>query len=305
MKPTAFVRAASVAAGLALTTVARADPTTVEWSKDWPRVKLWEVAAAAALTIGDTLYEEYVPLPTKASWTKPILFDQWARNTFRADNAGVQTAASTLSDGFFKIGALVPFVVDDYFAALSIHQNVEVAWQLAVIDFESLGVSGIISLAAEHGVGRSRPYTQSCANGEVLDSNGHLLQACGTGNDNRSFFSGQAAATSTVAGLVCIHHQHLPLFGGGFADLAPCLVMIGISAATGVLRLMYDEHWASDVMIGWADGFLTGYVLPAVLHFGFGSGHPPLGQVTSGSLVMAPTVLSRPGGAELGMVGTF
>ncbi|HEY5241638.1 MAG TPA: phosphatase PAP2 family protein [Polyangiaceae bacterium] len=304
MKPTALVRVASVAAGLSLTTVARADPATVEWSKDWPRVKLWEVAAAAALTIGDTVYEEDVPLPKEASWTQPILFDTWARNVFRADNAGVQSAASTSTDIMFKAGALVPFLVDDYFAALSIHQNVEVAWQLTVIDFESLGISGLVSLAAEHGVGRARPYTLSCVNGKVLDPQGGVLQECGTGNDNRSFFSGHAAATSTVAGLVCVHHQHLPLFGGGFADLAPCLFMIGVSATTGILRLAYDEHWASDVMIGWADGFLSGYVLPSVLHFGFGSGRP-LGQIKSGSLVMAPTVLSRPGGAELGMVGAF
>jgi len=304
MKPTPFVRAASLAAGLSLTTVARADPATVEWSKDWPRVKLWEVVAAASLTVGDTVYEETVPLPTKATWTQPILFDTWARSVFRADNLGVQSAASTTSDIMFKAGALVPFLVDDYFSALSIHQSVEVAWQLTVIDFESLGVSGIVSLVAEHGVGRARPYTLSCVNGKVVDPQGGVLQVCGTGNDNRSFFSGHAAATSTVAGLVCIHHQHLPLFGGGFADLAPCLFMIGVSAATGILRLMYDEHWASDVMIGWADGFLTGYVLPAALHFGFGSGRP-LGQIQSGSLVMAPTVLSRPGGAELGMVGTF
>jgi hypothetical protein len=288
MRLPVVVGVGTVVAALALPRVAHADPSTVAWSPDWPRVKAWEVVAAGALTIGDTFYEEYVPLPTKASWTQPILFDQWARNFFRADNAGVQSAASTSTD----------------FAALSIHQNVEVAWQLAVIDFESLGISGIVSLAAEHGIGRSRPYTQSCVNGEVLDSHGRFLQSCGTGNDNRSFFSGHAAATSTVAGLVCVHHQHLPLFGGGFADLAPCLFMIGVSATTGVLRLVYDEHWASDVMIGWADGFLSGYVLPSLLHFGFGSGRP-LGQIKSGSLVMAPTVLSRAGGAELGMVGVF
>jgi len=161
-----------LAAGLSLTTVARADPATVEWSKDWPRVKLWEVVAAASLTVGDTVYEETVPLPTKATWTQPILFDTWARSVFRADNLGVQSAASTTSDIMFKAGALVPFLVDDYFSALSIHQNVEVAWQLTVIDFESLGVSGIISLAAEHGVGRAQPYTLSCVDGKVVDPQG-------------------------------------------------------------------------------------------------------------------------------------
>jgi hypothetical protein len=80
--------------------------------------------------------------------------------------------------------------------------------------------------------------------------------------------------------------------------------MIGVSAATGVLRLIYDEHWASDVIVGWVDGFLSGYVLPSVLHFGFRDGHAP-GEVRSGELDMAPTLLRCQGGSELGMVGVF
>jgi hypothetical protein len=148
----------------------------------------------------------------------------------------------------YREGALVPFLMDDYFGAASLHQNADVAWQLAAIDFQSFGVAGL------------------------------------------------------VAGLVCVHHQHLPLFGGGFADLAPCLIMIGVSAATGVLRLVYDEHWASDVMVGWADGILSGYVLPSLMHFGFGSGRP-VGEIQSGSLDAIPTLIPVQGGTELGMLG--
>ena len=42
----------------------------------------------------------------------------------------------------YKAGALVPFVVDDYFAAASLHQNADVAWQLAAIDFNPTGSPG-------------------------------------------------------------------------------------------------------------------------------------------------------------------
>jgi membrane-associated phospholipid phosphatase len=268
-------------------------------------VKYWEVAAALALTVGDTEFEDRVPLPTHATWTQPILFDSWARSVFRGRTAAVQSFASTSTDIMYKGGALVPFIVDDYFAAASLHQSADVAWQLAVIDFQSYGIAGLVSLTAEHAVGRARPYTESCnANGQVLDAQGHVLQTCGSGNDFRSFYSGHATATATTASLVCLHHQHLPLFGGGFADLAPCLLMIGVSAATGILRLVYDEHWASDVMVGWADGFLSGYVLPSLMHFGFGSGRP-IGEVHYGSLYAVPTLLPRPGGSELGLVGLF
>jgi membrane-associated phospholipid phosphatase len=282
-----------------------ADPSTVEWSDHWPRVKWWEVVAALSLTVGDTEFEDHVPLPSHATWTQPILFDSWARNVFRGRTASIQEFASTSTNIMYMGGALVPFVVDDYFGAASLHQNADVAWQLAAIDFQSFGIAGLVSLAAEHAVGRSRPYTESCdAHGQVLDSQGHVLQTCGTGNDFRSFYSGHATATATTAGLVCVHHQHLPLFGGGVADLAPCLVMIAVSAATGMLRLVYDEHWASDVMIGWADGVLSGYVLPSLMHFGFGSGRP-VGQVDVGGAHMTPTILPRLGGAELGMIGIF
>jgi hypothetical protein len=301
-----FLCAATLIAGLASPAVARADPATVEWSPAWPRVRLWEVIGAFALTVGDTEFEDHVPLPNRATWNRPILFDTWARNLLRGRTAAIQSFASTSTDIMYKAGALVPFIVDDYFAAAAVHQNADVAWQLAVIDFQSFGIAGLVSLTAEHAVGRARPYTLSCdANAQVLDAHGHVMQTCGTGNDFRSFYSGHATATATTAGLVCVHHQHLPLFGGGFADLAPCLFMIGVSAATGVLRLVYDEHWASDVLVGWADGVLSGYVVPSLLHFGFGGGRPA-GEIRAGNVDAVPTLLAAPGGgAELGLIGSF
>jgi membrane-associated phospholipid phosphatase len=268
-------------------------------------VKAIEVVAAAALTVGDTEFENHVPLPSHADWTQPILFDSWARGVFRGRTAAVEELASTSTDIMYKAGALVPFLVDDYFAAAGLHQNADVAWQLAVIDFQSFGVAGLVSLAAEHSVGRARPYTFSCDHGAVRDAQGHQLQECGTGNDYRSFFSGHAAATATTAGLVCVHHQHLPLFGGGLADLAPCVLMAAVSVTTGVLRLVYDEHWASDVLVGWLDGALAGYVLPSLLHFGFGGdGHAP-GEIRSGDLHAIPTLFPEPGGSAAGFVGVF
>jgi membrane-associated phospholipid phosphatase len=299
------VRSAIIAAGLALTSTARADPIRVEWDEDWPRVKWWEVIGTVALTVGDTEFESHAPLPTHAIWNRPVLFDGWARNLLRGRTAALQSFASTATDIAYKVGALEPFVVDDYFGALSLARNADVAWQLALIDLQSFGIAGLLSLTAEHAVGRARPYTLSCnADGHVLDAQGHVMQTCGSSNDYRSFFSGHATSTATTAGLVCLHHQHLPLFGGGFADLAPCLVMIGVSLATGIGRLVYDEHWASDVMVGWADGILSGYVLPSLLHFGFGSGRP-VGEIRSGTLNTVPTLLPRPGGTELGVVGVF
>ena len=242
-----FFGAASTLVGLALPGVAHADPARVEWSDSWPRVQLWEAIDALALTVGDTEFENHVPLPTRATWTRPVLFDGWARGVFRGRTAAIQSFASTSTDIMYMGGALVPFVVDDYFAALAVHQNAEVAWQLAVVDLQSFGIAGLVSLGAEHGVGRARPYTLSCdAKGQVLDAQGHVLHTCGTANDYRSFYSGHATSTATTAGLVCLHHQHLPLFGGGLADLT----------RDGWRQYGTACQWSSSRLVVISDGWL-------------------------------------------------
>jgi membrane-associated phospholipid phosphatase len=296
----------AASAALAPGTATAADPDRVEWSKDWPRVRWWEAVSAVALTVADAEIEPNVPIQSQAHWRGGILFDDWARNALRGRTAAIQSTASTASDILYYGGTIGPLVIDNYFVTLSIHQNADVALQMLVINMQSLGVSGLVSLVAEHGAGRARPYTDKCdAEGRIFDASGALMtNHCGTRNDFRSFFSGHTAAVSTMAGLTCAHHQHLPLYGGGFADLAPCLVMIGAATATGILRIVYDEHWASDVMVGAAVGTLSGYVLPSLLHYGFGSGRA-IGEVRSGSLFMVPSVLGYPGGAGVGAVGLF
>src|SRR5260370_16008850 len=158
----ACLRVAPVASILGVASVAHADPAKVEWSDQWPRVRLWEAIAAATLTVGDTEFEDHVPLPSHATWNAPILFDTDVRNLLRGRTAALQSFASTSTDIMYKAGALVPFVVDDYFAAASIHENADVAWQLAVIDLQSFGIAGLVSLTAEHAIGRARPYASSC-----------------------------------------------------------------------------------------------------------------------------------------------
>jgi membrane-associated phospholipid phosphatase len=300
--------AALLAAGATVARPAFAtDPDRVEWSDDWPRVRLWEAIDAVVLTLGDTEIENYVPIPTQPKWRGGILFDDWARRVFRGSGPAAQSTASTVSDYIYYGGTLLPFIVDDYFVTLTLHENADVALQMFLINMQSLGVSGLVSLVAEHSVGRARPYTDDCTkSGQVVDGAGQVLpNHCGGSNDNRSFFSGHVAAVTTMAGLTCVHHQHLPLYGGGFADLAPCLAMIGLSGTTGILRLVYDEHWATDVVTGWAVGALSGYVLPSLLHYGFGGGRAA-GELRRGGITLVPSLQSYGGGgAGIGVVGLF
>jgi membrane-associated phospholipid phosphatase len=254
--------------------------------------------------VADTVVEVYTPI-SAPRWRGGILFDDWARNVFRGRTLSTQSTASTVSDYLYKGGTLAPFIVDVYFVSLDVHENADVALQMLLIDMQSLSFAGIVSLSAEHGAGRARPYTQSCGpNGEVRDQSGVELLKCGTPNDDRSFFSGHTTSVATMAALTCLHHQHLPLYGGGFADLAPCLTMSALAGATGVLRLVYDEHWASDVVVAWGVGALSGYVLPSLLHYGFGGGRP-LGEIRAAGVDAVPTAQAYPGGMGLGLTGTF
>jgi len=281
-----------------------ADPDRVEWSPDWPRVRPWEVAGAFSLIAADVAIKLWVPTPSTPRFADGNFLDDWGRNTFKLHSVASQAASISWSDGLFYGAVLVPFVVDFYFGALSIHQSSDVAIQMLAIDLESFATAGFFAISAQK-LGRERPYGQDCAtDGTVRDRSGRIVHRC-DGSVRQSFVSGHTAAATAAAGLVCVHHQHLPLFGGGAADLAACLSMVGIAGATGLLRVAADEHWATDVLLGWAVGAFSGYVLPSILHYGFGSGQA-LAQAGNSYIDVLPTVMAVDGGgAQIGAVGTF
>ena len=195
---------------------------------------------------------------------------------------------------------LTPYVVDNFITALSIHQNADVALQLTLIDMQSLGLSGVLTLGAEHAVGRQRPYVAGCKGPDATDEIGY--NTCGGADDFKSFYSGHSAAMFTMAGLTCAHHQHLPLYGGGAPDALACAVMVGLATTGSLMRVVADRHWMTDVAVGASVGIFNGYFLPLVLHYGIGwnrAGIPTTVQTAFGRLVPIPQVYE--GGAGLGL----
>jgi hypothetical protein len=277
---------------------------TVEWNDNWPRVHLVEVGAIVALTIG-SIEINSLPYADHAHWSRPILFDTAARNFFKSNSASVQEFAGNMSDNLYHGMVLAPYIIDNYIVALGVHQNADVALQMTLINLQSLGLSGVMSLGAEHGVGRVRPYVQDCGPGLGAPDKVGFNHCDGVG-DFQSFYSGHAAAAFTMAGLTCVHHQHLPLYGGGFADALACIVMGALATTTGVLRLVVDRHWASDVLIGTGVGILNGYILPSWLHYGFGDSRrkvPTVMKTSFGYVAPIPQVFA--GGGGLGLAGIF
>ncbi len=301
-----FTACMTLAGILACAAPANADQEkTVVWNDNWPRVHLLEVGAIVGLTIGSVLING-APYADHARWSGPILFDTPARNLFKGTTRGTQEFAALTSDYLYKGMVLAPYVIDNYIVALGVHQNADVAMQMTLINLQSLGLSGVMTLAAEHAVGRARPYVQDCPPGvDVPDKVG--FNHCDRGfTDLQSFYSGHAAATFTMAGLTCVHHQHLPLYGGGAADILACVTMGALATTTGILRLVADRHYASDVLVGTAVGIINGYILPSWLHYGFGDSRKKVSTVMKTSFgYVAPIPQVYQGGGGLGFAGIF
>jgi len=230
----------------------------VYWKDEWPRFSIAEAMISAAVTfrnvdLGDALDGPKSPI---IEFGVPAL-DDGARDLFRGQNERTRKAFARMSDVGFRVMVLTPYVIDVGVASLAIHRNPDVAAQLALIDFEVLTLAGMTQLLVSRTVARGRPHVDQCQT---------TPEGC-SGGPYRSFLSGHAMASFAGAGLMCVHHEMLPLFGGGAPDTWACIWGISVASFTSVSRVVADEHWASDVLIGAGAGFAYGYFLPKLLHF--------------------------------------
>jgi len=133
-------------------------------------------------------------------------------------------------------------------------------WDSAGIDAGWFFSNTLTTRVAKVAAGRERPFVEPCG----LDPD--YVSSCDAGSDgNASFFSGHASESATLAGLLCARHLHRR--ERGRADLAICGAAVAASAATGVLRITADQHWATDVLVGWISGGIFGYVLPSLVDY--------------------------------------
>lgn len=272
---------------------------TVQWNDAWPRVRWWEVANIAALTVGSVLLH-VGPSQPESKWSGPILFDRPARDAFRSTSRIGQRRAANVSDYMYQGMVLAPYAIDNFVVSLGVHQNADVALQLTLINMQSLGISGVVTLGVEHAVGRSRPYVARCKGPDQTDEVGY--NDCGGADDFKSFYSGHAAAMFTMAGLTCVHHQHLPLYGGGLPDGLACAFMVGLATTGSMLRVTADRHWMSDVILGASVGIVNGYFLPLLMHYGVGwnrAAVPTTVQTAWGRIVPVPQVYAGGGGINI------
>jgi membrane-associated phospholipid phosphatase len=266
----------------------------VYWHDEWPRFSVAELLISAAVTARNVDFGLHFDGPTSATIKFEVpLLDRNTRDLFRANTVHERDAWARLGDVGFRALVLAPYVIDVGVAALAIHRNYDVAAQLALIDFEVLTLAGMTQLLVSRVIGRARPYVQEC----------RTFEEC-TGGPYRGFLSGHAMATFTAAGLMCVHHEKLPLFGGGAPDTWACVWALSLASLTSFTRLAADEHYVSDVFVGAGLGWIYGNLLPRLLHFHAAK----VTKTTDGgrrAVTWLPSLTGTTDSGMLGVMGTF
>ncbi|MEQ9325017.1 MAG: phosphatase PAP2 family protein [Polyangiaceae bacterium] len=287
------VALASLAVLLARAPSARAEDDDHRLSWDFPRFHEVEYGVTAALFVELAFIEFRTTQPDQPRWTGPILLDEPVRDAFRLKSASARNTVNAISDPMtlgLQIlpaaidGIVVPLVFDDW--------NIDVAWQMSMVNALGLGLQGFLQRFSLRTVARERPDVAECRNDPEYSSH------CG-GGETSSFYSGHVGGAFAGAGLMCAHHLHLPLLGGGAPDVVACAVPMVMASSVGVIRVLGDRHYFSDVAVGAWVGLVSGYALPVLLHYS----QPEEGDVLASGLTVTPWAAPRTAGVS--MTGLF
>ena len=213
-----------------------------EASKDLYNAGLW-ISGTAAIQFGAN---------QKNRWTDTNSFDRGIREGLRSGSRSTREAASTASDVMLGLTAgLLPLA--SIGKTLSEHECYE-AYDMATDAVEAFTLTLLLTTGTKMLAGRSRPYVQECDGSPPKDA------SCSDSDRKQSFFSGHASMAATGAGLSCSYAMKRKTWGDGrVARFTPCALGIGAALATGVLRVVDDDHWSSDVIVGFLVGGTVGY----------------------------------------------
>ena len=157
---------------------------------------------------------------------------------------------------------------------------------------EALGWTYLLTGVIKYAVGRPRPYNELANNHPELRKR--------PGEDNLSFFSGHASSTF-AAGVFVVEdlsrylRRTLLVEAGPAARLmvgsvVPAAVGYGVPALVGLSRIIDQQHWPSDVVVGALVGTLVAHLTYAV-HFD-GDGEPRRRGKSDGAIRPVPLVLA-------------
>jgi hypothetical protein len=141
---------------------------------------------------------------------------------------------------------------------------------------------------------RERPYGRNC--GTSIDPD---LDDCRQKRRFRSYFSGHATVAFATASASCSHHIWHKVYGDPFADAMSCVGTMLTAGMVGTMRIVGDQHYATDIASGAAVGTISGLALPWLLHYG------PLAEVEGAGKTAALRLNVVPVANGLGVRGVF
>ncbi len=231
----------------------------VRWNPSWPKFRTAEVVTTGVM--GITVFAALAIPPEPDRWREIGDFDAGARKVLRLDSHGARNTARDASDLVLTL-MINQLVVDAALVAWWGHDRPSVATEMIAMDLEALAVAGGIQALVSGFASRWRPYRATCVGPEETQTSD-----CRDNKEFRSFFSGHTVGAFTAAGLMCSHHMNLPLYGGGPREAVTCAASFAAATTVGMLRVISDQHFLSDALVGAAVGTMTGLGLPYLLHY--------------------------------------
>ncbi|MEO5970793.1 MAG: phosphatase PAP2 family protein [Bdellovibrionia bacterium] len=195
------------------------------------------------------------------NWRGGILFDDSVRNGLKGPTLSAREQASHLSD-IGLVGLLsAPIILNAGILSNLTYSDPTGAWRIIVISLQSYAFSVFLQRTTISIANRSRPGQLECS-----QNNPGYYPDCGTAEGYNSFFSGHSAMAFTAAGLVCRHNESLNLIEDPLAQGLVCGGALAAATGVGLLRVVAERHYLSDVLVGGLVGFFSGYVLPTLMH---------------------------------------
>lgn len=237
-----------------------APPTLPSTPERTPVAELWPVAVGAgvgALGLGLGIY--FVPGPRPADpnvgvWRGGLLADDSFRLVLRAPTARGEALAGTISD-ILLVATMANAAIVDGIALPLLQGDPDLAWQAGFAYSLAVGLELSIGGIVKDVAMRARPYESQCAANPSLP-------ICQSSSTYQSFFSLHSGVAFTSAGFSCSMHLERNLYGDQGADIVSCGTSILAATTVGILRIVADAHYLSDVLVGAVTGFLIGYLVP-------------------------------------------
>ncbi len=229
---------------------------------EWPYPEFGAAEIVVSGTSFAALVASLVIGPRSDHWQRRNSFDESSRDALRVPRSFGRQVVRDTSDALLSLTISYPYLIDALLMSAWVRESPKVGVQLTLATMEAMLVTAAIMGVTKVTTSRERPFVRVCGNDLPLESD-----ECDGGNRFRSFFSGHAAIAFTAAGATCMHHAYVPIHGGGRSEIAPCAGMMLAAGATGLFRVMADQHFLSDVLMGAAVGTASGLFIPWVFHY--------------------------------------